>query len=200
MVTRSYIFRRISAYIADFLLVSIIASLFSEIYILNPNYDEYIDLSNEYLEYVESVSLENTSIDLEKMNKYTYEISYLGVYISIITLVVNFLYFVIFQYFNNGKTVGKAIFNLKIKPNNSKKLKIYQLIIRYSILISLLTSLISIIVIFKLPMNACINALSVIQTLDDALIISCILMILFRKDNRGLHDLISNTCVADDKI
>lgn len=199
MLTNNYIFRRISAYIADFLLVSIIVGLFSEIYIINPYYDEYIDLSNEYLKYVESVGLNEESIDLQKLNKFTYDLSYLSVYISIITLIVNVLYYVVFQYYNGGRTIGKALFNLKIKTNNGKKLKIYQLLIRYCILINLLTSLISIVVVLKLPMNSCINALSIIQTFDDTIILSCIFMIFLRKDNRGLHDLISNTSVVDNK-
>lgn len=199
MVTKNIIFRRISAYIADFLLVSVIISIFSEIYILNPSYEEYINLSNEYLEYVESVSIEGVTLEYEKMNKYTYELSYLGINMTIITLVVNIMYFVFFQYFNGGKTVGKAIFNLRVKSKNGTKLKICQLLLRYSIIMGLLTSLISIIVIYNLSMNSCINILSILQTVDDTLIISCILMIFFRKDNRGLHDLISNTSVIDDK-
>ena len=43
MLTRNIVFRRISAYIADFLLVSIIIALFSEIYIINPYNDEYVE-------------------------------------------------------------------------------------------------------------------------------------------------------------
>ena len=110
MLTRNIVFRRISAYIADFLLVSIIIALFSEIYIINPYYDEYIELSDEYLEYIELISLEDKSISLEKLNKYTYDLSYYSVYILIITVVVNILYYVVFQYYNDGRTIGKEIY------------------------------------------------------------------------------------------
>ena len=199
MLTRNIVFRRISAYIADFLLVSIIIALFSEIYIINPYYDEYIELSDEYLGYLELISLEEESISLEKLNKYTYDLSYYSVYILIITVVVNILYYVVFQYYNDGRTIGKAIYKLKVKNKNGKKLKIYQLFFRYCVLLGIITSVISIISLFMLPMNSCINVLSFVQTIDDTLILSCILMILFRKDNRGLHDLISNTYVSDER-
>ena len=69
MLTKNYVFRRISAFIADFLLVSIIVALFSEIYIINPYYEKYNDLSEEYLEYVESVSLDGAKLDFAKMYK-----------------------------------------------------------------------------------------------------------------------------------
>lgn len=199
MLTKNYIFRRISAFIADFLLVSIIVALFSEIYIINPYYEKYNDLSEEYLEYVESVSLDGAKLDFAKMNKYTYDLSYYGVYVSIITLVVNILYYVIFQYFNDGKTIGKAMFKLKVKNRKDKKLKIYQLLFRYCILMSFISSLISIIILFMGSMNVYINTMSILQTLDDTLVLSCILMIILRKDNIGLHDLLSGTYVESIK-
>ncbi len=199
METKNLIFRRISAYIADFLLVSVIVALFSEIYIINPYYDEYLDLSNEYLEYVESISLNESNLDIEKLNKYTYDLSYYSVYISIISLIVNILYFVVFQYFNNGRTIGKAIFKLRIKNNKNKALKIYQLLFRYCILLNIITSIISIVAIFTLSMNACINVMSFVQTIDDTLMLSCILMMTLRSDNRGLHDLVAGTSVISEK-
>lgn len=199
METKNLIFRRISAYIADFLLVSFVVALFSEIYIINPYYEEYIDLSNEYLEYVESIGLNDSNLDMEKLNKYTYDLSYYSVYISIITLVVNILYFVVFQYFNNGRTIGKAIFKIRIKNNKNKKLKIYHLLFRYCILLSFITSIISIVAIFILSMNMCINVMAFVQTIDDTLMLSCILMMILRNDNRGLHDLIAGTCVISEK-
>lgn len=199
MLTKNYVFRRISAFIADFLLVSIIVALFSEIYIINPYYEKYNDLSEEYLEYVESVSLDGDKLDFAKMNKYTYDLSYYGVYVSIITLVVNIMYYVIFQYFNDGKTIGKAMFKLKVKNRKDKKLKIYQLLFRYCILMSFISSLISIIILFMCSMNVYINTMSILQTLDDTLVLSCILMIILRKDNIGLHDLLSGTYVESIK-
>ena len=91
------------------------------------------------------------------------------------------MYYVVFQYYNDGRTIGKAIYKLKIKNKKGKKLKIYQLFFRYCVLLGIITSVISIISLFMLPMNSCINVLSFVQTIDDTLILSCILMILFRK-------------------
>ena len=46
-------------------------------------------------------------------------------------------------------------------------------------------------------MDICINILSFIQTIDDTLFICCILTLIFKNDNRGLHDILSNTYVVD---
>ena len=110
------------------------------------------------------------------------------------------MYFVIFQYLNNGKTIGKAIYKLKVQSYSGKKASFLQLLIRYLILVGILTSIISIVSIFILPMSKCLNVLSVVQSIDNILIISCLLMIIFKKDNRGLHDLLGNTCVIEDNI
>ena len=64
---------------------------------------------------------------------------------------------------------------------------------------SFISSLISIIILFMGSMNVYINTMSILQTLDDTLVLSCILMIILRKDNIGLHDLLSGTYVESIK-
>ena len=43
-------FKRVLAYIFDFLLVSVVVAMFSELSLINPYFDEYNDISNKYLE------------------------------------------------------------------------------------------------------------------------------------------------------
>lgn len=193
------IVKRILAYIFDFLLISVIVALFSELRIINPYYDNYNNISEQYLEYIESIE-STVDIDPVIVNNYIYQISYYSIYMNIILIVFTIIYYVLFQYFNEGKTIGKALMRIKIVPNNGKKLKLYQLIIRAFIINGLFTNSLSIISLFVFSKEICLELLPIIQFCDILIIVVCSLMILLRKDNKALHDLISDSKIKEEKI
>ena len=88
-------FKRILAYIFDFLLVSAVVAMFSELNLINPYFDEYNDVANKYLEYVDSIDT-STEIDSSIVYNYVYQISYYSVYMNIIYMVFVIIYFIIF--------------------------------------------------------------------------------------------------------
>ena len=102
--------KRVFAYVIDYIIVALIASLFAGVHILNPNYDNYVE---EYNSYVEKLS-ENIGDNLsnEDLTDRSYIIAKLGVNVSIINLVVSVVYFVGFQYMNKGQTIGKKLFKI----------------------------------------------------------------------------------------
>ena len=190
--------KRVLAFIIDMVIISFVVNIFSNIKLLNPYVDKYNETSNELFTYV----IQNGYTDLisksEKVEKYIYDLSYYGIYLSIINLIVVFLYFVCFQYFNKGKTLGKSIFNIKIISNDNKKLKFKQILIRSIIVNSIFTSLLSIIMIIVFKDNNYNTYTSLIEMLDMGLIFLCFGFMLYREDGRGLHDLISNTKVVSN--
>ena len=142
-------FKRVCAYIIDLVLVSFISSLFASIEFINPKLDEYNKNYEEYRNYVQSITSGSETVDTsellngEKVNDFTYNIASSGVITSEITLIISILYFIVFQYYNNGKTVGKALLKIQVKSKDNKKLKLTQMILRSVVINSLLTSLIS---------------------------------------------------------
>ena len=117
-------FKRVLAYIFDFLLVSVVVAMFSELSLINPYFDEYNDISNKYLEYVDSIELAE-EIDPIVVNNYVYQISYYSVYMNMIYVVFIVIYFIIFQYFNDGKTIGKALMRIKVVSKKGCGTKVY---------------------------------------------------------------------------
>ncbi len=198
-------FRRIIAYLVDTIIISAIVTIFTSIDLINPQKEEYNNKYKEYQNYYMSIMSSDNTADIaeilnnETMNDINYDLSYYGVYYSVITLVVTFLYFCIFQYYNDGKTIGKALLNIKIVSTNSKKLKIEQVIIRSSIINSLLTSSAVIILLLYSSKSQFINANLIIGYIDMALIFTSIGMILIREDGAGLHDKLAHTLVVDSR-
>ena len=199
-------FRRLFAYLIDILLISFIVSAFSYIKFLNPKLDEYNKYSEEYTSYVNELSQTNPTgiLSDEKVQDLSYNMSYAGVYTSLISLVVTFLYFSIFQYYTNGKTVGKLAMGIEVISANNKKLRLSQLIIRSALVDSILTSSILLIAILFLSKSSYMGISRVIEIIDLGIVLVCAGMVIYREDGVGLHDNLANTKVifkADkDKI
>lgn len=191
-------FKRILAYIFDFLLVSVVVAMFSELSLINPYFDEYNDISNKYLEYVDSIESAE-EIDPIVVNNYVYQISYYSVYMNMIYVVFIIIYFIIFQYFNDGKTIGKALMRIKVVSKKGKKVKLYQLALRTLIINGLLVNILNVVSLYVFSKDICLDILPMITFLDTSILMVCSIMVIFRKDGRGLHDLISGTKIKDEK-
>ena len=192
-------FKRIGAFIFDFLLVSFIVTIFSEFRIINPYFDSYNSVSEQYIEYINSVSLDS-NIESSVVNNYLYQISYYSTYINIIMIVFQFIYYCIFQYFNDGKTIGKALMRIKVVSNDGKRVKFYQLLIRTFIINGMLITCLNVVSLFIFSKEVCLEVLPLIQFADTLIMFVCLLMLLFRKDGRSLHDLVSGSKIKEEKI
>ena len=198
-------YKRFFAYIVDFVIVLLIAGMFSEIDFINPYLEEYENTTNQYYELLKSevidVNSTNETIvnsDLDNnLNVLAYNLSYYGYYILVITLVVKVLYYVVFTYYNDGKTIGKALFKIKVKKTTNNKLKMTDLLVRSAVGYEMIFELINIILLKLCTMNTYLSTNKIVNSLDSAVMMVIVVMILFRKDNRGLHDIISGTKVIN---
>ena len=199
--------KRITAFLLDILLVFFLASLITSIHFINPYYKKYEESFKEYSEvtnnYLEEKISEKEFLKLNYVNYYN--VSRFSVPYNIAIVVILILYFVFFQKFNNGQTMGKQIMKIKVVNNNDNKdvsllkylfrsLPIYYISIG-SIISLLLNSLILLFVKGKVfyIVSVCINYAFVI------LGIVTLVVMLTRKDKRGLHDLLAGTKVIEIK-
>ncbi len=189
--------RRLVAYILDILLVSVIVTAFSYIKFLNPKFEEYNKYSEEYESYIQELSMNNPTAVLsdEKATELAYNVSYFGVYTSIISLVITFLYFCIFQYYTNGKTLGKLVMGIEVTSTDNDRLKLSQVIIRSAIVDSILTSSLSIICLLFLSKTQFLTYSRIIEFIDLGLVLLCIGIAVYRDDGVGLHDKLAHTRV-----
>lgn len=198
------IWKRALAYILDSLIVLCIASLFSGIEILNPNYKEYDTLYKEYTEYTEQIVQgdikPNEILNSEKLSDLSYDLSKLSLPITVVSLVINVIYFLGFQYLNNGQTIGKKIFKLRVVDKDNKKPSFGQMTIRSGIINSLFTSSIIIILLVMLNKSNYIKFSEYVQLIDLGLIFVSIIMILMNENKQGLHDKIAKTYVVSETL
>jgi len=195
------VLKRVGAYLIDFFIVTLISSALAYISFINPKYDEYIEVSEKYNELLEDYYDEK--ITVEELTEHTQDMSYdmtkTGYVYIIGDIVIAFLYFGVFAYFTKGQTLGKRLLNIQITSiKEGKELKIYNYFIRVFILNSIILNILTLIAVcFKESTYYTIYSIG--ANIDSILIILIFIMILFRKDGRGLHDLLAGTKVIDLK-
>ncbi len=190
-------FRRFMALIIDLIIVSFIVGAFSSLKVLNPTLDKYNESYDNYYDYVKEVAINgNTDIlNDDKALDMAYDVSYYGRYSSLISLVVMFLYFVLFQYYTGGKTVGKLLFRIQVSSTNGE-LKLKQILIRSAIINSLFIKLLIVICIFSMSKNMFNSYNMILDLVDIGLVLVSAIMIIYRDDGVGLHDKLAGTIVT----
>lgn len=193
-------FRRFCAYLMDTMVIVLISSLFVKIEFINPNYDEYQKVYEDYIEYTSNIeNLENIVSD-NTLTDFSYKLAKTGVATSIISLVVTTLYFVGFQYLNRGQTLGKKVFKIKVVDGDNKRVKFYQLLVRSLLINSILTSFVSILAVSFLSKVAYFRVSQFTQLFDVTVLCTSFILMMFREDGKGLHDLLIGTRVVFDDI
>lgn len=200
--------KRVSAYLIDIIIIYLVVLLFSSIEILNPSAKKYEEATSEYStlysEYMLAVQngssgLEETESQLTNIN---YDISYYGASIIIVGIVASTLYFVVFEYFNKGQTIGKKILKIRVVTKDNKKPNFAKIASRSLIKYNILTGssiLIGVVVLLLLGFTSkafYIKYAIIIQSFDMAFAGATLLFMMFRKDGKGLHDIISGTQVC----
>ena len=188
--------RRIGAYIVDMIVITIISSMFIRIEFLNPKYDEYQKAYNEYVDFTTEVMNNPDKLNDNNLNDISYNLSKTGLATNVITLVVTALYFIGFQYINRGQTLGKKLFKIKVVDSENRRPRFCQILIRSLLINSIVTNTIFVVMISCLSKNAYFSGSQYVQLVDIAIMASSFILIMFREDGKGLHDMIAGTKVV----
>ncbi len=187
--------KRFVAYIIDILLLGFIVLLINNFIFKNNTgllYQNINDISEQLL-------LKNINLK-QWFNQYAVIIRQIDLensLINLIKLILTLIYFVFIPYINSGQTYGQKIMKLYIKPIQDEKLTLQSLMIRNIIIngIAYLIICLSLIYIFRgVAYFVLISTLGLIQLM---LVIISIIMILYRRDKRGLQDIISKTKIVE---
>lgn len=193
------IFKRISAFLIDFLVVSFVSMAIANVSFINPNFEKYKIVSEDYTEIVNKYYAKE--IDMNEFNVQVKEISYdmnKNGYVYLISdVVIAFLYYGVFAFWTKGQTLGKKLMNIKIVSNKEdKELKLYNYFIRTFILNGVILNIIVFIAIW-FNKNTYFEIYNVATNVDTMLMIVIFLSVMFSATGRGLHDMLSGTKVVD---
>ena len=202
--------KRISAYILDSLILLMLVSFLITPIQLNDkkvftefkeHSKEILDVTADYIKVVSSNDVKK-SLELEKKvkslgensKKLQYKHRYSLYFLSqkILTVLLTIVYFVIFPLFNNGQTLFKKIFKIKVEYDTILKYLLREEMARNFVLTSL-------ILYFIASFNYSLFSLYLgyITPITLSFMIINFIVFLVNKDNKSLHDIIAGTNVVE---
>ena len=192
--------KRVLAFFLDMILVYFIANIIF-MTCFKTEYEKFVKSSDEYTSLIKStISQSKESNDKEKLIEDTNKISYSYLKASstetIIVLTIEIAYFVFAQYFNKGQTIGKKLMKIRIKQLNDDKLNAGLFVLRESILFVIPIQIINYICLLSTKMNTYLTINSITSNIQTIIYLTIIAFMIFRSDNRGLHEILSQTEVT----
>lgn len=191
--------KRILAYLIDIILVFIIVILLEALLPKNNNIEilnrELNDTTDQYFskQINFSVYFNQTALIFKDLDE-------ARIMYSVINAVLIFIYFIFIPYFFDGKTLGKKILGIKTVRNDREYLSLKNLVVKNMIDTGLMYMLFSLMLIYILPGTSYFTFTLFLSIFQIGLMIASFVMIIKRKDKRGLNDILSGTKVIEDKI
>ena len=105
--------KRIVAYVIDFLIVAFVSAIIMYAMPHNEKYNETLNNSSALNELLTKENYNNEEY-LKRTTELTYDSYKYGVLENSITIVIMIAYFTIFTYFSHGETIGKKIVKTKV--------------------------------------------------------------------------------------
>ena len=194
MGNNTIFWKRFLAFIIDSIIISFVCTL-----IVMPFLDsnKINKLSDNTKSIVEDYTNNKISIEeyTDQLNNIEYQLSKeMGLY-SLLMLVVGISYYGIYQY-KTSKTLGKKLMHIKLDSNDGE-LTLNQVLFRCLIINCLIFSFIELVFLVFANSSIYLVASSTLHMIYYFILISSFFMITFRKDKRGLHDVICNTKVVN---
>ena len=189
-------FERLGSYLLDTLIVSFILSL---ICLGFGNYTsetekKMLELDNKLIE--KSITTEEY---LEEYQTLLYVHQKENVLQNGISVALTIAYYVVFQYMNKGQTIGKKLLNIRVVDKDTKKpISILKGLLRSFIILSILSGTFSIIFLYILNKNSYFIPYSTLLFIEGVFTLTSIMLVLYKKDGRGLHDMMANTIVLKE--
>lgn len=189
--------KRIFAYLLDIFFVSLISSLIVMIPIFNYNAPAIQEKTNEM--YDSLLNTGSSDPDEDILIERLYDLEKESSSLTVVTAFVTFIYFGVIGFINNGQTLGKMITKLRVVPVKDNKLNPGLYIIRTLLITSIIPQIINIASLSLLNANTWYNLTGIVSQVQEFFFLIILGFMIFRDDERGLHDIICQTKVIEAK-
>lgn len=191
--------KRVFAYFLDLLIVGVVLGTLTTFFVPQSKNSKKLSLEQENI----TSSFFDKELGAKEFANRSIEIGYdqakEEIPVVIIDIAGMLLYFVVFQAYNKGQTIGKKLVKLKVVGNSGKELGLNDYLKRVLIAPPIFCDLLDLILLMFVQKNIYLTSNIVLTVLKNLLLLITGIMVIYRKDNRGLHDLIADTKVIELK-
>lgn len=188
--------QRFVAFMIDLILVSFITSLVTAIIPTNSSIDKLYD---QQVKIVENYTAGKITMQeyVNQLVDINYDIAKQTGIITLVSIAISLLYYVLYVYKNDGQSIGKKIMKIKIqKKDKDKELTMNDLLFRTMILQGTLVSIIGFCTILFLDKDTYLATNSLLNLIQYSILIISFFLIAFTKERQGLHDMVAKTEVV----
>lgn len=188
--------QRFVAFMIDLILVSFITSLVTAIIPTNNSIDKLYD---QQVKIVENYTNQKITMQeyVNQLVDINYDIAKQTGIITLVSIAISLLYYVLYVYKNDGQSIGKKMMKIKIqKKNKDKELTMNDLLFRTMILQGTLVSIIGFCTILFLDKDTYLATNSLLNLIQYSILIISFFLIAFTKERQGLHDMVAKTEVV----
>lgn len=188
---------RMMAYLIDMIIVFIITSLVNYPFVDSKKME---DLNNESMELVEKYT--NNKLEMEEFTT-----QYINLYYRIarnsgisylISIFVGVCYFVVYQVYHNGQTIGKRLLKIRV-VSDEDNLSMNQMIFRSFLANSLLVDISIFVFMLFSSKYVYFYSSAILELLQYLMIFISVLMIAYSKDGCAIHDKLVHTKVVRER-
>ena len=188
--------QRFVAFMIDLILVSFITSLVTAIIPTNSSIDKLYD---QQIKIVENYTARKITMQeyVNQLADINYDIAKQTGIITLVSIAISLLYYVLYVYKNDGQSIGKKMMKIKIqKKDKDKELTMNDLLFRTMILQGTLVSIIGFCTILFLDKDTYLATNSLLNLIQYSILIISFFLIAFTKERQGLHDMVAKTEVV----
>lgn len=195
-MNEAHTFQRIIAYVVDVIIVAIICTLLTIGIPNSKKYDNALEENNSLMQKYFDKEIDEGEY-LDRLYETKYIMGKESMTTSLIAVVITFGYFAGFAYYSKGQTLGKKLLHIKVVSKDGKEASYLQMMARAMIHNGCLASIISLIFLLFIKSNQYMNTVGIVEFIQSFVMIGSAIMIIFRKDKRGIHDFICGTKVVE---
>lgn len=194
-MNKANFYKRLVAYTIDMFIVGLVISIIS----YNFDTTRLEKLSDKSIKLMNSFTNGDISSDkyFFEYADILYKVNKANVNSNLLGLVIYVGYFVLFQFFNGGATIGKKLLKIKVVSQGGGEVSLWQMIVRTSIINGIVPLALSLILVFTTKGLVFLTLSSVVGLFENIFVIICVFMLLYKSDCLALHDIMSKSVVIE---
>lgn len=185
--------RRIGAYIIDYVILVILISLISSPFVDTAKTKTIEKETNEIIEKYQSGEISSDEY-IQRYSSVYYNLSRSTGVVTFFTIIIDVLYFIVFQLYNKGQTVGKVLLKIKVISEDGN-LNMNQMIFRALIAYMILSNIINFALI-TFASKSIYTGVSICISMIQYIVMFISVIMATTKDGRTIHDRLTHTRVV----